>query len=57
MPRLKKEHTVITIKMDKELADALNQFCEETYRTKTAAIELAVGKMIEEYEKTKKKGD
>lgn len=55
MPRPKKEHTVITIKMDKALSDALNQFCEETYRTKTAAIELAVGKMIDNYNQSKKK--
>ena len=53
MPRPKtKEYELFQCKLDKKISKALAEFCAETGRTKTAAVERALEKYIEEYRKT-----
>ncbi len=54
MPKITKEYKVINCKLDKEIADMLEEFSKKTGITKTAAIEKALKKYIDEYNKTGK---
>ncbi len=55
MPRPKtKEYDLFQCKLDKKISQALTEFCEETGRTKTSAVERALVKYLEEYKKTGK---
>ncbi|MDI9242945.1 hypothetical protein [Fusibacillus kribbianus] len=49
MPRPKKEYTHLNIKLDKEVSDILDAYCEETGATKTAAVEIAVKRCFASY--------
>lgn len=48
MARPKKDSVPLSILMEKELAEELSKYCEETRLTKTAAIEKAVEKMLDD---------
>lgn len=53
MPRPKiKDYDLFQCKLDKKVSQALTKFCEETGRTKTAAVERALIKYLEEYKET-----
>lgn len=51
MAKSKKDGTPVSLMMRKDVYDALEDYCAETYRTRTAAIEIAVKKMIDEHKK------
>ncbi len=48
MARPKKEGKNVSMIMDKSVFDVLERYCEKTYTTKTAAIEKALNKMLNE---------
>ena len=45
-----KESHPITLRMDQELYDKLDEFCIESGQTKTVAVERAVKQYIDSYE-------
>ena len=47
MARPKKEGKAVSLLMDKALYDMLENYCESSYLTKTAAIEKALDQMFE----------
>ena len=47
MARPKKDGKTVSLIMEKDLFDRLEAYCEETYLTKTAAIEKALHMMID----------
>ena len=47
MPRPKKDSVPISILMERKLAEQLNEYCKETFLTKTAAIEKALHEMFQ----------
>ena len=49
MPRSKKEHKMCTIKMDVEIAERLDSFCDMSGQTKTFVIEQAILNYMEEF--------
>ncbi len=49
-----KEYDLFQCKLDKKISQALTEFCEETGRTKTSAVERALVKYLEEYKKSGK---
>lgn len=54
MPRQKKDYTPFNIKMESGLSERLDNYCEETGVSKTAATEKALLKYLNEYESDKK---
>lgn len=56
MARPKKEGKTVSLLMDKNLFEQLEQYCEETYLSKTAAIEKALRMMIDKETNNTKKG-
>ena len=48
MPRKKKEYSTVSIKMDKEVFELMDAYCEDTGVPKTAVIERAVSKYIKD---------
>jgi len=49
-----KDFEYFSCKMDKEIAQRLNRFCEATGLSKTKAVEKALDKFIAEYDENKK---
>lgn len=49
MPRQKKDAKILNIKLEKEISDQLEQFCEESGMSKTVATEKILSKYFEEY--------
>jgi hypothetical protein len=47
MARPKKDGKTVSLIMEKDLYDKLEAYCDETYLTKTAAIEKALRMMID----------
>ena len=54
MARQKKESHPITIRMEQELFDRLNDFCDRSGQPKTVAIERALTEYINAYDKLMK---
>lgn len=54
MPQHKKDFKLLNCKIEKEIADMLNQFSEETGLSKTVTVERALKAYIEKYKKTGK---
>jgi metal-responsive CopG/Arc/MetJ family transcriptional regulator len=50
MARPKKENHPITVRLDKDLFDRLNEFCERSGQSKTGAIERALKAYIDDYD-------
>ena len=50
MARQKKDGKTVSLLMDKELYERLEEYCDKTYLTKTAAIEKALEKLLDEEE-------
>lgn len=55
MARPKKENHPVTVRMEKQLYDRLNDFCERYGQPKTVAIERAVKAYIDDYDDMMKK--
>ena len=51
MARQKKESHPITIRMEQELFDRMNDYCERSGQSKTVAIERALTEYINSYDK------
>ena len=51
MPRPKKEHHPVTIRLEKEVYERLNQFSEDSGQPKTVAVERALVMYIDDYYK------
>lgn len=49
MARPKKEGVKVSYVLEKHIAEALDKFCDETGRSKTKVIELAVKEFIENH--------
>lgn len=49
MARQKKDAHTITIKMDSQVYNQLEQFCDESGQTKTMAIERILGRYFKGY--------
>ena len=47
MARPKKQGKAVSLLMEKDLYEQLEEYCEKTYLTKTAAIEKALRQMLE----------
>ena len=54
MSRQQKPAEHLNIRLEKNVADRLAQFCKDTGLTKTAAVERALDQYIKEYQKTGK---
>ena len=50
-----KENRVVSIRMDARIADRLDKHCEETGQSKTLAIERAVDRYIDDYDRKMKR--
>ena len=55
MARPKKEGKAVSLLMDIDLFEQLEEYCEKTYLSKTAAIEKALKMMFEEEENSSNK--
>lgn len=53
MPRPKKDGKAVSLIMDKDLFERLESYCDETYLSKTAAIEKALKKALDEEDRNK----
>lgn len=49
MAREKKDIVKVNYSMDRSVAEALDEFCEKTARTKTKVVELAIKEYIERH--------
>jgi metal-responsive CopG/Arc/MetJ family transcriptional regulator len=49
MPRPKKDAKVVNVKLDRNIHDRLDQFCEETGMTRTVALERILNQYLNEY--------
>lgn len=54
MPRAVKDYKVLNCKIDREVAELLDKFSERTGVSKTAAVERALKKYIDDFNKTGK---
>ena len=54
MKRVKKETQSVTLRMEKELCDRLNDYCARSGQSKTVAIERAVDAYIKNYDEERK---
>ena len=53
MARPKKDAKILNIKLDREINEKLEKFCEESGQSKTVAVERFLNKCLNEYfEKT-----
>lgn len=48
-----KDGVKVSYVLDRKTAEALDKFCEETGRTKTKVVELAINAYIEKHEEKK----
>ena len=53
MAKEKKDIVKVNYSMDRSVAEALEEFCERTGRTKTKVVELAVKEYIEKHDDDK----
>ena len=53
MPRQKKDAKVLNIKLDTQIYDELQIFCDTVGQTKTYAVEKALSEYLEKYSKVK----
>lgn len=49
MPRPKKDAKILNIRLDKEINDKLERFCEESGQSKTVAVERFLNRCLDEY--------
>ena len=51
MAKKTKESVPMSLRMEKETFERLNSFCEDSGQTKTTAIERAINRYIDEYDR------
>ena len=51
MPRQKKDGYPVTVRMDRQVYDRLNNYCDRAGQSRTLAIERAVQQYIDEYDR------
>ena len=51
MPRQKKDHEILNIRLDKALSEQLTAYCRENGATKTFVVEKALTMYFEDYQK------
>ena len=49
MPRPKKDARNLNVKLDREIFEKLERFCEESGQSKTVAVERFLNKCLNEY--------
>lgn len=49
MPRIKKDAKILNIKLDREIHEKLERFCDESGQSKTVAVERFLNKCLDEY--------
>jgi predicted DNA-binding protein len=49
MPRPKKDNHPLSMRIDKNIYERLNQYCEDSGQTKTMAIERALVSYMDDY--------
>ena len=49
MPRPKKDSKILNIRLDKEISDKLERFCDESGQSKTVAVERFLNRCLDEY--------
>ena len=49
MPRTKKDAKILNVKLEREIHDKLEKFCEESGQSKTVAVERFLKKCLDEY--------
>lgn len=49
MPRTKKDAKTLNIKLDREIHEKLERFCEESGQSKTVAVERFLNRALNEY--------
>lgn len=49
MPRPKKDSKILNVRLDKEINDKLEKFCEESGQSKTVAVERFLNRCLDEY--------
>lgn len=54
MPQRKKDYKLINCKIEREIAERLEKFTEETGLSKTVSIEKALIRYLDNYDKTGK---
>ena len=54
MPQKRKDYRLLNCKIEKEVADKLDKFIYDTGMSKTATVEKALSKFIDQYNKTGK---
>lgn len=50
MPRPKKDSVKVSYTLEREIVDLLDAFCDDTGRTKTKVVEMAIKAFIEEHQ-------
>lgn len=50
MGRPKKDHHPVTVRMEQELYDRMNNFCKRSGQSKTVAMERALKQYIDKYD-------
>ena len=53
MPKHKKDWKALNIKIQSEVYDELEKYCEETGLSKTVAVERILSKVFKEYKESK----
>lgn len=49
MPRVKKDAKTLNVKLDRQVHEDLERFCEETGMSKTIAVEKVLRKYLDDY--------
>lgn len=49
MPRQKKDAKILNVKLDREIHEKLERFCDESGQSKTVAVERFLNKCLDEY--------
>ncbi len=49
MPRTKKDAKILNVKLDREIHEQLEQFCDESGMTKTVAVEKILAQYFARY--------
>lgn len=53
MPRPKKDNVKVSYTLEREVVELLDTFCEETGRTKTRVVEMAIRAFVKEHQEKK----
>ncbi len=57
MPRQKKNNVPVSFRLDKEIFDRLEQFCEDSGQSKTVAVERALAGYFRQYYQSTQKDE